>query len=385
MDFVFEELKTEFVTQFSADGTNYEGTLPYHRFAAESTILTAILLERNGRDMPAEIRAQLQRIVRFIDTYTKPNGLAPQFGDNDNGRILVLHDYAAQEYRDHRHILAVGANWLDIGSLATDLSGETADVIWLLGRPPRATAAARPIAGLYSSNGFAVAKTAESFFLVRCGRINPMSGGGHNHCDELSFEFHDQGEDIVIDPGAMIYSADAALRNYARSTAAHNVLQLDGLEQQDFDPRDLFSMQDRAEATVDAWEVDDATVIFRGHHSAWRNAGWNVFRDCRCNLTEGTLWISDYVEPLTAQPEGHEFRGRLHLAAGIEVEQTGASAFELRSGKRRWTVHFDDMLLVSRTAGQVSPSYGVTLPATILEYRFAASGARTASFVIQRA
>ena len=48
-------------------------------------------------------------MLGFIDTYTKPNGLAPQIGDNDNGRILVLHNYVGQEYRDHRHILAGGA------------------------------------------------------------------------------------------------------------------------------------------------------------------------------------------------------------------------------------------------------------------------------------
>jgi len=114
---------------------NYEGSIPYQRFATESIVVTAILLERNGRKMPGECRDRLKQMVRFIDYYTKPNGLAPQVGDNDNGRILVLHDYAGQEYRDHRHILPLcGVAWH--GWLLSDISGQSADAIWLLGTNP---------------------------------------------------------------------------------------------------------------------------------------------------------------------------------------------------------------------------------------------------------
>ena len=383
LSFAFEELVRETATQISADGTNYEGTIPYHRFVAESIVVTAILLERNGCPMPPESRARLAKALRFIALYTKPNGLAPQYGDNDNGRILVLHDYARQEYRDHRHVLAVGAAWLGIEDLITDVAGQGPDVAWLLGRP--APAAVRPpavVSGLYNCNGYALAKTRDTFLLLRCGLLNPMSGGGHNHCDELSFEFHDRGQDIIIDPGAMIYSADSDLRNYARSTAAHNVVQLDDQEQQQFDPRDLFSMQDRATAAVDAWEVEDASLFFRGHHTAY--AGWRVVREMRCDLRAGALHVFDTVEQLGPQPEGREFCGRLHLAAGIAVEQTGAAAFVLRAGELQWSVRFGEGVRAGRCDGQVSPGYGVFLPAEILEYRFTPAEARSAAFSVER-
>ena len=381
--FAFDELKRELVVEFSDDGTNYEGTIPYHRFAAESIIVTAILLERNECPMPPECRAQLTKILRFIDMYTKPNGLAPQFGDNDNGRILVLHDYARQEYRDHRHILAVGAAWLGVERLMTDIAGQNPDAVWLAGRSP-AAAISEPgaVSGLYASNGYAAAKTADASFLVRGGRINPMSGGGHNHCDQLSFEFNDRRQDLVIDPGAMIYSADSPLRNYARSTAAHNVLQLDDLEQQAFEPRDLFAMQDRAAATVDSWEVKDGVVLFRSHHTGY--PGWKVVREVLCDLRAGMLDALDTVEPLAPSPEDREFCGRLHLADGIEVEETGPSAFLLHAGGLQWVVRFGEGLRVNQCKGQVSPSYGVVMPAVVLEYRFSPATVPRASFVIAR-
>jgi hypothetical protein len=386
LDFAFEEMKREILTQFSEDGTNYEGTIPYQRFATESVIVTAIVMERNDLRMPPECRAELTRMLRFIDSYTKPNGLAPQVGDNDNGRILVLHDYAAQEYRDHRHILAVGAAWLGGDGLTSDLCRQGADAIWLTGQvSPAAVLKPSVVAGLYNCNGYALAKTEDCSLLLRCGRINAMSGGGHNHCDQLSFEFHDRAQDVIVDPGALIYSADSALRNRYRSTWAHNTLQLDDLEQQDFAARDLFAMQDRAAAAVDAWEVEGARVLFRGHHTAYSAAGWKVSRELRCDLSAGTLDVCDTIGLIAPAGQGKEFCGRLHLAAGVDVEQTAPAVFQLRAGSRRWNLRFAEGLAVGKVEGLVSPGYGVYLPAAVLEYRFAPAPGRTATFSLERA
>jgi len=381
--FAFEEIERELGTQFSPDGTNYEGTIPYHRFAAESIILTTILLERNGCVPAPESRAQLLKILQFIDMYTKPNNLAPQFGDNDNGRILVLHDYARQEYRDHRHILAVGAAWLGVERLLTPVWDQSPDAVWILGRPaPRTVVKPALAVGLYNANGYGVAKTPQTSLVVRCGRINPMSGGGHNHCDMLSYEFHDRGQDVIIDPGAMIYSADAPLRNYARSTAAHNILQLDGLEQQAFEPRDLFAMQDRAAATLDTWEIQDGALFFRGHHTAY--PGWRVVREMQCRFPDGALEVHDFVEETGAAAGGREFCGRLHLAAGIEAEANGPLGFRLRAGKLEWTVRFGEGVRAGVCEGKVSPSYGIVVPAAVLEYRFTPREARAARYTVER-
>jgi len=83
LEFVAQQLSGELLLEFSADGTNFEGSIPYHRFATESALVTAILLERNGHGLSPEARTQFGRMLRFLETYTKPNGLAPQVGDND--------------------------------------------------------------------------------------------------------------------------------------------------------------------------------------------------------------------------------------------------------------------------------------------------------------
>jgi len=260
---------------------------------------------------------------------------------------------------------------------------QSPDAVWILGRPaPRTVVKPALAVGLYNANGYGVAKTPQTSLVVRCGRINPMSGGGHNHCDMLSYEFHDRGQDVIIDPGAMIYSADAPLRNYARSTAAHNILQLDGLEQQAFEPRDLFAMQDRAAATLDTWEIQDGALFFRGHHTAY--PGWRVVREMQCRFPDGALEVHDFVEETGAAAGGREFCGRLHLAAGIEAEANGPLGFRLRAGKLEWTVRFGEGVRAGVCEGKVSPSYGIVVPAAVLEYRFTPREARAARYTVER-
>jgi len=218
----------------------------------------------------------------------------------------------------------VGTAWLGIEPPYLDLSGQAADVIWLLGRTvPNRSPQPPVVSGLYPHNGFAVAKSPQTYLLVRCGRINPMSGGGHNHCDQLSLEYHDLGQDLVIDPGAFVYGCDPEARNEFRSTAAHNTLQLDRLQQQAFEPGNLFAMQERAQAHVDSWKVHGTKASFLGSHIGYASAGWKVVRKIHADLEHGTLAVHDTAAPLAAQTHGAEFCGRLHLAAGVEaVEQS---------------------------------------------------------------
>jgi len=387
LDFVRGEVETELFTQFSPDGTHFEGSIPYHRFATESLLHCAILLEQNGRPLSPRSMEQFRRMLGFIDMYTKSNGLAPQIGDNDNGRILALGDYAAPEHRDHRDTLAVGASFLGIEPRYADVSDRSADTVWLLGWPaPGAPPIGRPrlAAGVYASNGYAVARTAESSLIVRCGQINPMSGGGHNHSDQLSLEYHDAGQDVLADPGALIYSGDPRLRNAFRATAAHNVLQLDDHEQQDFDPRDLFGMHDRCRATIDGFDLGAGTVTFRGHHQGYAEMGWRVEREIVWEYAAGCLRVLDTATPLQPRPGGKEFCGRLHLGAEVRVAEGSATELLLRSSLGAWKMAFSGNLRIGIGPGFVSPSYGVKLPAVVVEYRFPAIPGERASFAIAR-
>jgi hypothetical protein len=58
---------------------------------------------------------------------------------------------------------------------------------------------------------------------------------------------------------------------------------------------------------------------------------------------------------------------------------------QLTVGERHWRLRFGAGVEVTVAAGHVSPSYGVSHPAQIIEYRFAATPGCGASFTIERA
>jgi len=65
---------------------------------------------------------RLEKMFEFILYYTKPDGMAPQINDNDDGRLHILAGYGNWERKDHRYLLSVGASLFN----RPDLSGRRA-------------------------------------------------------------------------------------------------------------------------------------------------------------------------------------------------------------------------------------------------------------------
>ena len=106
--------------QVLPDGVHYESSLSYHRLVTELFLSSAVLCRQHGIELPGAFHTRLERMCDFVQGYTKPNGLAPQIGDGDNGRLHILTGYGRVDVRDHRHLLAVGglfydrADWLAV-------------------------------------------------------------------------------------------------------------------------------------------------------------------------------------------------------------------------------------------------------------------------------
>ena len=68
----------------------------------------------------------------------------------------------------------------------------------------------------------------ERFLVFDCG---PLGDGGHGHYDALSIEMA-SGRPLVVDPGRFTYCDDPPhWRRWFKSTAAHNTVTVDGLDQ----------------------------------------------------------------------------------------------------------------------------------------------------------
>jgi hypothetical protein len=341
------ELEREMRHQVRADGCDHEMSIPYHRLVCELFVCGAHHAEAlcPGVLSPA-FHERLDLMLAFVGDYVRPDGLAPQAGDADDGRYLPLGDYAAADQRDHRHLFR------QAGQPVPALSGHAA----------------------YADGGWYVMRHGALWAMVRCGDVGLDGVGAHAHNDQLSFELCLGNQPLVIDPGTYLYTSDPAARNAFRATAAHSTLQVDGREQNPLRTDYLFSVEDRARARALAWEADDARASFAGEHTGFDPVVHR--RKVSFDGRAGTLEIDDEVTG------GERLQWSFPLAPGAEVTVEDARA------NARWpaatlTLEAPDGVEWAVDNGWMSPAYGVREPARVLRAR---SGARRhARFVLRAA
>ena len=291
------EVAAELLHQVSADGCDHEASIPYHRLVAELFICGT---QAADAPAPAAIsdaeRERLAKMLRFVADYTRPDELAPQVGDADDGRFLPLDDYGRADPRSHLHLFTqAGIDYR------------------------RADASAA-----YPQGGYWIMRGGDLYALIRCGDVGV---GSHAHNDALSFELSLGGQPLVIDPGSYLYSADFAERNRFRSTAFHATLQIDGAEQNPIgaDLGSLFRMADTRRAEALGWEAAGGHAVFTGRHHGYGLLDQPATHTRRLELSgeQAALLITDTV----ASAGAHDLRWTFPLApCHAELVASGITA-----------------------------------------------------------
>jgi hypothetical protein len=262
-----KELEKEIFKQVYPDGVDFEASISYHRLATELFLSPLLLCQMNGIPISDQVLDRLEKMIEFVMYYTKPDGMAPMIGDNDNGRLHRLKVWAEpdREWVDHRYLLAIGAVLFEREDFARAAGDQWEEAFWLLG--PRALefkqradatessqkirlgSKAFPDAGIYIMRGEDV------YVIVDAGGVGQNGYGGHAHNDTLSFEFYAHGHTWIVDPGTYVYTADYEARHAFRSTAFHNTLMINGIEQHPCDSRHPFRMMDHQKPRILRWST----------------------------------------------------------------------------------------------------------------------------------
>ena len=330
------ELVAEMDHQVRADGCDHEASIPYHRLVAELFVCggQAVDALRPGM-LPERFRARLELMLDFVAAYTRPDGLAPQVGDADDGRFLPLGDYGCADPRSHTHLFAQA------------------------GRPYESSTTS---AG-FPEGGFYVLRAGELYAIVHCGDVGVGGVGSHAHNDQLAFELSWRGHPLVVDPGSYLYTADPDARNAFRSTAFHAALRIDGAEQNALSRDRLFALDDRTRAEAVAWDIQGETAAFTGRHHGFEALHPPATHERRLQLDGAaeTVTITDIV---SSQGE-RDLEWTFPLApCTVEVSEGAATArFEAAS----LTVEAGGVTFAVEE-GWLSPRYGVRRP-TLLSAR----------------
>lgn len=195
-------LAGEMKEQFLSDGGHYERSPMYH---AISLVDYLDVLNLMTTSCQAEAFSEMEpfkicigQALEFLDDICLPDGDIPLFNDTALGIAPSPEDILAYGNR----IVAYRCR-----PEATDL-----------------TIASK------SHTGYYVMRDGADMMVIDCGAVGPDYQPGHAHADTLSFELAVNGERVIVDSGVYDYEPGAR-RSYARSTRAHNTIQIDGENQ----------------------------------------------------------------------------------------------------------------------------------------------------------
>jgi hypothetical protein len=107
--------------------------LPLNSSRNEPFSSATLLSLKNGLTFPQWYMDRLERMIEFVMYYTKPDGTAPQIGDNDEGRLHILANYGNWIRLDHRYLLSVGAVLFNREDFKLAAGGYNEEAFWLLG------------------------------------------------------------------------------------------------------------------------------------------------------------------------------------------------------------------------------------------------------------
>ena len=232
--------------QVFSDGGHFERSSYYHVYATDLFLFHHLLTGRPASDVPL-----LERMADYLHALLGPDRSLSFVGDDDGGRLF--HPYGRPEHHG-RATLATCAilfgrpEWL---ASPDDLWPQAA---WWLGEEaltPVAPAYAPARSRLFAASGTAILARGRFWVLVDVGTFGALQAG-HSHADSLSVVVRFDGEETLIDPGTYTYVGDPVWRNRFRSTAAHNTIAIDGLDQ--VPARNPFAWTTKPEVRVTCWE-----------------------------------------------------------------------------------------------------------------------------------
>jgi hypothetical protein len=257
--------------QIRPDGMHFEQSTCYHVYALDFLLHAGLLAARNGIPTPGRYDRTIERMSEALLALGQA-GEVPRLGDDDGGRVFDPQRNRTEHLLDPLATAAVIFGRGDFKMLAGGLREET---LWLLGREGVAQfdqlapslafhgSTALKQSGLYI---MASSKPRLQQLVVDCGSQGAL-GAGHGHADALSVQLVLAGRPVLIDAGTGGYVGERGLRDWFRSTAAHNTLTVDGENQAP--PRGPFAWASLADGKLDSWVTGENFDYFAGRHEGY--------------------------------------------------------------------------------------------------------------------
>jgi hypothetical protein len=382
-----EILFAELDRQILADGVYFEQSTWYGRYTADFYTHFLILKTFDRGDTNKELQGKFelktQLLHDFLMYITQPDGSTPLIGDDDGGRCLPLSAAETNDFRGTLSTAAIVFGRGDYKHVAADFAEET---LWLFGAEglksfenlrsyePRQASKFFAEGGYFAMrDGWA---TTDNFLLVDCGELGALNGG-HGHADALAIEMAIGGKTLLVDSGTYTYHESAEMRDFLRSTVAHNTLMID--ERSQSEPGGKFAWKTRAQVSVQSQISEDRFDFFEASHNGYERLESPATHQRSILFLKNDYWIMrDFV-----QTHGtHDYALNFHFnkKTNPEIESAESEMLcvgETPSNADGWRIFtFGDNGGWQRKESWISDCYGKKINAPFLRFVSKGTGAQ---------
>jgi len=224
--------------QLHDDGSNAEQTFWYLGFVLDG-LLHYLLLE-DYKLVPKAVLDRIERSFDFLNELTCPNGAYPDYGDRDDGCVSrAINDYDTDTFGA---LLNLGAAFFKRDEWYRPNNSQAGTrIFWErnnignCGKYDKHYHNKRSFQNkrikTYPTGGMTLMRYGKGKLLFRHSRLGFGQTCGHGHADALAVLFFWDDKPILIDLGSGQYNGDQNIRNFFRSTIAHNTIEIEGESQ----------------------------------------------------------------------------------------------------------------------------------------------------------
>jgi len=231
-------LEIEIQKQHS-NGINKEEAAEYIQFITDFFLLSYIIGENTNNPFSNKYRSYLKEIFNYIYEFTDINTNFPKYGDEDDGRVILLS--SNKHYNNFKSLMTSASILFDdvrfkLKSSGFDLKnellfGEKGSIIFY----EKASVQCAQVSIFYNQEGhfiFRKQKNEKEIYLhFDAAPLGYLSIAAHAHADALSFLMHINGFPFFVDSGTYSYHISQDWRKYFVSTMAHNTICVDNENQ----------------------------------------------------------------------------------------------------------------------------------------------------------
>jgi uncharacterized heparinase superfamily protein len=354
----WKRLVTEADRQVLPDGAGAEQSPTYLAYTLEWMLISRQVFIAQSGDGNSALDSALRRGAQSISSMADRAGNVPFIGDCDDGVVL------RPRLRETKYL----------PSLVSAVAGCLGDATLMHPafspdlRAHMLTNSVVPVgrckldSTTFQDGGYTIIRETysgtEIFLLFDHGPLGFAQTAAHGHADALAVWLHVDGKPVLADFGTYRYFADNGFRAWARSTAAHNTVEIAGVSQSEV--TGPFNWGKRTEAHLLERSGSESENKCRAMHSGYA-AEYGVLHERTLTIAApGKITILDEVKG----SGGVEFRLSFHFASDIEVEAADQDG-HFRSARNglafaTMTINCEGLQTqVIRQSGELQPGPGV--------------------------